>query len=100
MLQRCYKDIEYSILNFSDNGELICAMPIVQGPCEAAIPSWGLEGRQFNYGGCDGNDNRFEYVKTTKCQSSGLVSVWSNPMTIFCDTRLFASFNAHDYILM
>ncbi|KAJ8036118.1 Papilin [Holothuria leucospilota] len=42
----------------------VCLLPIEVGPCDSIIESWGFdivagECVQFNYGGCDGNGNRF-----------------------------------------
>ena len=42
-----------------------CRAPIEVGPCEALIAAWAYDGRahrcvSFDYGGCDGNDNRFD----------------------------------------
>lgn len=41
----------------------ICALPPVAGTCVALIPKWhhfAGECKQFYYGGCHGNKNRFE----------------------------------------
>ncbi|MFZ4739359.1 MAG: BPTI/Kunitz-type proteinase inhibitor domain-containing protein, partial [Bradymonadia bacterium] len=51
----------------------LCALPLVVGPCEAAIPSWGYDGAQggcvaFTYGGCGGNANRFDTLEA--CQAA------------------------------
>jgi hypothetical protein len=44
-------------------GEL-CSLPLLVGPCEALITSWGFDPEQndcveFTYGGCEGNANNF-----------------------------------------
>lgn len=43
----------------------VCDLPIVVGPCDAAIPRWAFNARtgeceRFIYGGCGGNRNNFE----------------------------------------
>ena len=48
----------------------ICSLPLVKGPCEALGFPWGFDNRlnkcrKFEYGGCDGNKNRFRYVCRT-----------------------------------
>ena len=48
-------------INFVD----FCKMPVDRGPCTAHYEKWyydALIGRcqQFIFGGCDGNDNRFD----------------------------------------
>jgi len=45
-----------------------CSLPILVGPCEAAMPRFGYspelnECLEFTYGGCDGNSNRFPTVE-------------------------------------
>ena len=45
-----------------------CTLPILVGPCEAAMPRFGYspdlnECLEFTYGGCDGNSNRFSTVE-------------------------------------
>ena len=47
-----------------ENGLEACSLPRVTGPCEGNYPSWYHDTatgtcRQFRYGGCLGNNNRF-----------------------------------------
>lgn len=42
----------------------VCSLPVAPGPCEALNPSWFFNSKtgqceEFNYGGCQGNGNRF-----------------------------------------
>ena len=57
-----------------------CELPIVSGPCEAAIPSWGYSAtakqcQQFTYGGCGGNKNKFNTKEAcnARCNRQGSV---------------------------
>jgi papilin len=52
----------------------ICELPIVVGPCEALIASWGFEKgacKEFTYGGCEGNENRFSTKDACKAACGG-----------------------------
>ena len=51
----------------------VCSLPMVVGPCEALFPSWfynsdSEECESFNYGGCEGNGNRFDSLEA--CEST------------------------------
>lgn len=49
-----------------DGGIAVCTLPFDPGPCRAAIPVYAfVDGAcaQRTYGGCDGNDNRFNTLE-------------------------------------
>ena len=51
----------------------VCDLPMVVGPCDAAIPSWFYNSESgeceiFTYGGCGGNDNRFDTRQACEAQ--------------------------------
>uniref|UniRef100_A0A1I8NJS8 Uncharacterized protein n=1 Tax=Musca domestica TaxID=7370 RepID=A0A1I8NJS8_MUSDO len=56
--------------------EIACVLPTaVVGPCKKTIPSWSYDKKTgsckfFNYGGCEGNSNRFKSLLDckTKCK--------------------------------
>lgn len=63
-----------------------CALPLVAGPCKARIEKWGFASSlggctRFDYGGCDGNANRFdtEAACTSAC---GGTPVTGGTMTV------------------
>lgn len=65
---------------FSD----VCNQPPQTGPCRAYIPRYYFDTksescRQFTYGGCRGNDNRFETLDEceTRCGESVVQSMSS-----------------------
>ncbi|XP_067939856.1 papilin-like [Watersipora subatra] len=56
-------DCQYQCLNMEE-GKDVCSMPVKSGPCYANFPRWYYNKdervcKEFVYGGCDGNDNRF-----------------------------------------
>ncbi|XP_065214045.1 papilin isoform X2 [Planococcus citri] len=56
-------------------GKVACFLPKITGPCDGYYPSWyydGIRGQclQFIYGGCLGNNNRFQNL--TECETSCL----------------------------
>ena len=64
-MQGCY------VLNCID----VCLLPKDSGPCEAAFPSFFFNQRtgqceRFLYGGCEGNENRFETLRECLQQCS------------------------------
>ncbi|XP_062596568.1 papilin-like [Saccostrea cucullata] len=64
---------ESSIEGSGNLEEEYCHLPMEKGKCRALIPAWyydHLTGlcNQFEYGGCDGNDNRF--TSREVCESS------------------------------
>ena len=43
----------------------VCSQPMAAGSCHALLPMWAFDARSgrcvpFDYGGCGGNDNRFD----------------------------------------
>ncbi|XP_010177390.1 PREDICTED: kunitz-type protease inhibitor AXPI-I-like, partial [Mesitornis unicolor] len=47
----------------------VCALPMVVGPCRAAVPRWWFNGSScqgFIFGGCEGNANNF--ATETECR--------------------------------
>lgn len=59
--------------------EAACRLPLVAGPCKKLVPLWAFDSTQgkcvtFNYGGCQGNGNRFYSEKECKeyCGVPGL----------------------------
>ena len=84
------------------SGNDICLLPKVTGPCEALMPSWYYDSEEgecifFHYGGCEGNENRFdtqeaceEACKTgnlCQCMASAQCIRWSK-MTSMCHLLL------------
>jgi hypothetical protein len=93
-------------------------LPLEGGPCDAYIPSWGYNTEtgaceEFVYGGCEGNDNRFESLDAClvacdpggreTCENStdcvidhgccGLCGV-TDPADLVAVNAKYASFNA------
>ena len=71
----------YILTNVSLVSEVdVCGLPVVVGPCEAAIPSWAFDARSgqcqsFTFGGCQGNGNRFSTLEACEARCVDSVSM-------------------------
>ncbi|MEL6184753.1 MAG: BPTI/Kunitz-type proteinase inhibitor domain-containing protein [Myxococcota bacterium] len=53
-----------------------CQLPLETGPCDAAFPRYGFDPaldrcREFLWGGCEGNENRFESFEACRTACGG-----------------------------
>lgn len=53
-----------------------CSQAVDIGPCDSVVPSWFYnstsgECEMFNYGGCEGNENRFETERECQAECEG-----------------------------
>jgi hypothetical protein len=63
----------------------ICSLPLVTGPCDAYIPSFGFSEADghcvpFVYGGCGGNENRFSTLAECEAKCGGSLSACPSEM--------------------
>ncbi|XXX75471.1 BPTI/Kunitz domain-containing protein [Sorangium sp. So ce134] len=87
-----------------------CSLPQEPGPCDAAIPSYWHDPSSgvcipFTYGGCDGNENRFESLEACQEACPGNVPDMDACMApgdcVLASPRCCAACNpvdAHDYV--
>ena len=82
-----FEDSQGNIYTLDDCQQDICLLNVDSGPCEAAIPSWYYDSysnkcKQFNYGGCAGNGNRFDTKREcrTACRDQKLYSSNNNQL--------------------
>ena len=61
------------------NISAVCDLAMDIGPCDAVFPSWFFnsesgECEMFNYGGCGGNENRFDSLQAcqSRCDNDGM----------------------------
>ena len=69
-----------------------CSLPANSGPCTAMVPQWffnTVEGKceHFLYGGCSGNDNRFNML-TSCIKKCGMLM-----NTYFIEYQLYSGLN-------
>ncbi|XP_060076821.1 uncharacterized protein LOC132556426 [Ylistrum balloti] len=66
--------------------ENTCDLPLVKGPCRGAFPKYGYDTaikacKEFVYGGCDGNANRFDSMEL--CENSCITTTESRFLYLF-----------------
>lgn len=64
-----------------------CALPLETGPCKALMKKWGYDAtlggcRRFDYGGCDGNANRFDTQAACTAACGGTPVTGTAVMTV------------------
>jgi len=65
VLEKLIFESKINIYLILGDSAIVCALPADPGHCEALVPSFFFNSKSgkceaFDYGGCDGNDNRFE----------------------------------------
>ncbi|XP_059062523.1 hemolymph trypsin inhibitor B-like [Achroia grisella] len=62
--------ILFFIYNSCNGDEDICSLPLDRGSCTGSFVRYGyVEGQgciEFSYGGCNGNENNFEFLSACK----------------------------------